>query len=51
MKSDKNEVRDIETGASPFVARGLTIGIRMEIIELAQFEDSKVREDLQYRLT
>ena len=51
MKSDKNEVRDIETGASPFLARGLTIATRMEIIELAQFEDSKVREDLQSRLT
>ena len=51
LKSDRNEVRDIETGTSPFVARGLTIGSRMEIIELAQFEDSKVREDLQSRLT
>ena len=44
-------MRDIEIGASPFVARGLSIGTRMEIIELAQFEDSKVREEVQARLT
>ena len=51
QKIDKNEVRDIETGSSPFSSRGLSIATRMEIIELAQYEDSKVREDLQSQLT
>ena len=50
---EETVVRSIETTgmtSSPFVTRGLTLESRIQIIELAQVEDSKVREQLNQRI-
>ena len=51
LKVNKDAERDEETGqVSPYKARGLTMDTRMQIIEVAQFEDAKIREDCWDRL-
>jgi len=51
FKTEKDGIRDLETGTvSLFVARGLSLDTLMKIIEVAQFEDSKIREDIRDRL-
>lgn len=52
LKKNKDDLRQLETGTvSPFAARGLPLDTRMQIIEVAQFEDSKMREDIRYQLS
>ena len=44
-KEHKDTERSLEAGdISPFAARGTTLDSRVQIVELAQFEDSKARE-------
>ena len=44
-KEQKDTERSLEAGnISPFADRGLTLDSRIQIVELAQFEDSKARE-------
>ena len=51
LKTINDDSRDSETGiVSPFVTRGLSLDTRMQIIEVAQFEDSKIKEDIMGRL-
>mmetsp|Transcript_11045 Transcript_11045/g.12639 ORF Transcript_11045/g.12639 Transcript_11045/m.12639 type:complete len:390 (-) Transcript_11045:6-1175(-) len=51
-KENKSNLRSTQTGTpSQFVARGLTLESRIQIIELAQFEDSKKSENCKDRLT
>lgn len=50
-KVKKHINRDLDTGnSSPFAARGLTLDSRIQIIELAQFQDSTVIEHHKSKL-
>jgi len=47
----KKTTCSIETGmTSSFAVRGLTLDTRIKIIELVQFEDSKVMEQFNQRI-
>ena len=48
LKQEKDDIRDLETrSTSLFSVRGLILDIRIQIIKVIQFEDSKSREDMK----
>ena len=48
VKSEKDKMRSIETGDnSLFNNRGLTLDSKMQMVEIAQFEDAQARDDIK----
>ena len=51
-KKSKYDTTDISAGCadSPFAARGLSVEARVQVIEVAQFESQKIREDFKQKI-
>ena len=51
-KLTKDDTRDISAGyaISPFASRGLSVEARVQVIEVAQFETQKIREDFKHKI-
>ena len=51
-KLDKDDNRDIAAASvfSPFVTRGLSVEARVQVIEVAQFESQKIRDDYKQKI-
>ena len=51
-KTSKDDTRDVSAGCdeSPFAARGLSVEARVQVIEVAQFESQKIREDFKQKI-
>ena len=51
-KKDKDNNRDMAAALvySPFVARGLSVEARVQVIEVAQFEAKEIREDYKQNI-
>ena len=51
-KTSKDDTRDLNAGCgeSPFAERGLSVEARVQVIEVAQFESHKIREDFKQQI-